>query len=133
MSGRDPEHCSRPSHRAEAEILVTTSGTTLPADSRQRKELPLATGCLDYFPNALAAVAELSVGGNQQHNPGEPLHWSRDKSADHADCIMRHLVERGTRDSDGVLHSVKVAWRALALAQIELEAAYGLPVSRGSR
>lgn len=94
----------------------------LPADSKARKNLPLARGCLDYFPDALAAVAALSQAGNDKHNPGEPLHWSREKSSDHADCIARHLLERGTVDAeDGILHDVKVAWRALAMAQIALE------------
>lgn len=105
----------------------------LPVDSEKRKAIPLATGCLDYFPAALAAVAELSKAGNDQHNPGEPMHHARGKSSDHADCIMRHLVDRGTIDpKDGIRHSVKVAWRALALLQEELEAA-GAPLARGAR
>ena len=95
---------------------------TLPTDSKARKNMPLARGCLDYFPDALAAVAELSRAGNDKHNPGQPLHWSREKSSDHADCILRHLVERGTVDpEDGILHDVKVAWRALAMAQLAIE------------
>lgn len=94
----------------------------LPTDSKARKDVPLARGCLDYFPDALAAVAALSKAGNDKHNPGQELHWSREKSSDHADCIIRHLVERGTVDpEDGILHDVKVAWRALALAQIAIE------------
>jgi hypothetical protein len=105
----------------------------LETDSDKRKAIPLASGCLDYFPDALAAVAELSHVGNEKHNPGEPLHWARGKSTDEADCLLRHFVERGTVDTDGIRHSVKVAWRALALLQKELEAAYGLPISRGSR
>lgn len=93
----------------------------LPIDKERRKQTPMARGLLDYFPDALAAVAHLSYVGNQQHNPGEELHWARDKSTDHADCIVRHLLDRGTFDDDGVLHSAKVAWRALALLQLELE------------
>ena len=93
----------------------------LPTDAKARKAVPIATGVLDYFPDALAAVAEVSRIGNEQHNPGEPLHWSRGKSMDHADCLLRHLIDRGTLDTDGVSHSAKVAWRALALLQIELE------------
>jgi hypothetical protein len=104
----------------------------LPTDSAARKTIPVATGVLDYFPAAIAAVAELSRIGNDKHNPGEPLHWARGKSSDHADCIMRHLIERGTIDTDGLSHSVKVAWRALALLQEELEAA-GAPQARGAR
>jgi hypothetical protein len=103
-------------------------------DSTARKGVPLATGLLDYFPDALVAVAQLSKAGNDKHNPGQPLHWSRGKSSDHADCIQRHMLDRGTVDEeDGVRHSVKVAWRALAQLQEELEEALGLPPSRGSR
>ena len=86
-----------------------------------RKEQPVATGVLDYFPDALLAVANLSKVGNDQHNPGEPLHWARDKSSDHADCLARHLIDRGKLDTDGIMHSAKVAWRALALLQLEIE------------
>lgn len=93
----------------------------LPTGRGDRKAVPLATGVLDYFPLALAEVARLSQMGNDQHNPGEPLHWARGKSADHADCILRHLIQRGELDTDGITHSAKVAWRALALLQEELE------------
>jgi hypothetical protein len=82
---------------------------------------PVCTGVLDYFPNALAAIAHVSFIGNQQHNPGEPLHWAREKSTDHADCLVRHLLERGTLDKDGMKHTAKMAWRALALLETELE------------
>lgn len=86
-----------------------------------RKARPIATGVLDYFPDALLAVAETSKAGNDQHNPGQPLHWSKDKSSDHADALLRHLIDRGTIDTDGIRHSAKVAWRALALLQTEIE------------
>ena len=105
--------------------------TALPTDSAVRKEVPIARGVLDYFPAALAEVAKLSKIGNDKHNPGQDLHWSRGKSSDHADCIMRHLTERGTVDTDGLLHDVKVAWRALAMLQEALEAA-GAPKARGA-
>ncbi len=105
----------------------------LPTDSKARKGIPIVRGCLDYFPAALAAVAELSRKGNEKHNPGEELHHARGKSTDHADCILRHLMDRGTVDpEDQIRHSVKVAWRALALLQEELEAA-GAPLARGAR
>lgn len=104
----------------------------LPADAAKRKAIPIVAGCLDYFPAALAAVAEVSRVGNEQHNPGQPLHHARGKSMDHADCIVRHLMDRGAIDTDGVRHSAKAAWRALALLQEELEAA-GAPLARGAR
>lgn len=94
----------------------------LPQDGKKRKDLPITTGVIDYFPLALAEVARVSVEGNKQHNPGEPLHWAKEKSTDHADCIARHLIDRGKIDKDGTRHSAKLAWRALALLQLELEA-----------
>ena len=93
------------------------------SEAAERKARPVCTGVLDYFPLALEAVAICSRVGNEQHNPGQPLHWAKDKSTDHADALLRHLIDRGKVDTDGVLHSAKVAWRALALLQTELEKA----------
>ena len=95
---------------------------SLPTDAKSRKTYPIGTGVIDYFPDALAEVARVSHIGNEQHNPGQPLHWDRSKSTDQADCLMRHFVERGKIDSDGTRHSAKLAWRALALLQLEIEA-----------
>jgi hypothetical protein len=88
----------------------------------QRKAMPLASGVLDYFPDALLAIAEVSRVGNEQHHPGAPLHWDKSKSTDEADALMRHLLDRGTLDTDGLRHTAKAAWRALALLQRELDA-----------
>jgi hypothetical protein len=93
----------------------------LPESAADRKQIPICTGVLDYFPAALAEVARLSVYGNRQHNGDEPLHWARGKSTDQADTIVRHLMQRGLRDVDGIRHSAKVAWRALAMLQEEIE------------
>lgn len=98
-----------------------------------RKEYPMAVGLIDYFPDALAAVAHVSKVGNDKHNSGEDIHWARGKSMDHADCIARHLVERGGFEVDGIRHSAYLAWRALALLQEELELAHNLPLPRGAR
>lgn len=102
-----------------------TRATTLPTEAKDRKEYPIASGFMDYFPDAIVAVSNLSYRGNQQHNPGQPLHWARSKSADEADTMLRHFLQRGTKDTDGVRHTVKMAWRALALLQKELEAERG--------
>ena len=105
--------------------------SVLPSDPAERKQSPMCTGLLDYFPLALAEVARVSKAGNDQHNLGQDLHWERGKSQDHADCIMRHLADRGLCDSDGQRHSAKNAWRALALLEEELEANGG-PMGRAS-
>jgi len=115
--------------------------TILTTDSAERKRIPLASGCLDYFTSALAEVAYVSYVGNEKHNPGEPMHHARGKSMDHADCLARHFIERGTIDTvtldDGrvfkVRHSAYVAWRALALLQEELELEEGAPLPRGAK
>jgi len=87
-----------------------------------RKACPVYSGVLKYFPDAIREVAECSLKGNEQHHPGTPLHWDRSKSTDDADALARHLIDAGTLDTDGIRHSAKVAWRALALLQKEVEA-----------
>jgi hypothetical protein len=91
-----------------------------------RKEQPVFSGMLQYFPNACKYVAYVSLQGNLQHHPDEPLHWDRAKSTDEPDALVRHLIDAGPRwdavDEDGVLHAGKAAWRALALLEKVLEA-----------
>jgi hypothetical protein len=89
--------------------------------SKNRKEYPLFSGLIKYFPDALLEVSHVSFVGNEQHNPGQELHWNRALSTDEPDALMRHLVESGTIDTDGIRHTAKVAWRALALLQKEIE------------
>ncbi len=111
---------------------ILESGNLLPSDPKERKKIPITSGVLDYFPAALAEIAKVSQAGNDQHNPGEPLHWSRGKSQDHADTALRHFLERGTRDTDNQRHLAKCGWRILALLQLECEAE-GAPVARGAK
>ncbi len=98
-----------------------TRATTLPDDAKERKNFPIASGVLDYFPDALVAISLVSKIGNDQHNPGLPLRWTRDKSTDHSDTFTRHFLQRGTKDVDGQRHTAKAAWRILALLQTEIE------------
>lgn len=105
------------------EVVRKAACPHLPADPAARKSFPLASGLLDYFPDALLAVAHVSQAATDQHHPGELTHWDRNKSVDEANTLMRHFLDRGTLDTDGLRHSAKVAWRALALLQKEIEAA----------
>lgn len=86
----------------------------LPHDSAERKLIPLYSGLMAYFPAALTAVAKHSLACNKKHNPNSegPPQWARGKSGDHADAVMRHLMEG---DYEGL------AWRALAILQETLE------------
>jgi len=105
----------------------------LPTDSEERKNIPIFSGVLNYFPLAIAAIARLSKSGNDKHNPGQPLHWSRDKSTDHPECIARHLLDLETVNAKGEYEdAVCLAWRALAQLQLLEEKRLGKPISRGS-
>ena len=109
--------------RLEEVPKVKQPSMTLPTDAQERKKIPIVSGVLDYFPLAIAEIAKCSLNSNEQHNPGQELHWDRTKSTDHVDCIGRHLIDRGKFDTDGQRHSAKLAWRALANLEIELEEA----------
>ena len=88
--------------------------------SAERKECAVSRGIFAYFPDAIALVARHSVRTNEKHNPGQPVHWNREKSSDHEDCIGRHsiavAVDPNSLD-DGQPHIVCRAWRALAALQ----------------
>lgn len=98
---------------------------SLPTDPKARKAIPLYSGLVKYFPDALIAVAQCSYRGNAQHNgPDAPLEWDRSKSTDHLDCELRHLFDHAMGvqvDTDQTEHLTKNAWRALAALQVFLE------------
>lgn len=85
----------------------------LPTDPAARKKIPVHTGFINYFPRAIAAVAQVSLTGGIQHGQTpETLHWDRAKSGDELDALMRHVI-----DEDWP----QVAWRALAHLEKHLE------------
>lgn len=119
---------------------------TLPTDSVERKNYPILSGCINYFPAALAGVARISKIGNDKHNPGEPLHHARGKSTDHPDCIVRHLIDvqdllaqekRSALTPKGIedllLEVSSLAWRALAYSQELHEKYANAPIAPGAK
>lgn len=119
-----PEQLDVPRDQKPGVVAFRALGcSALPTDAKARKGIPIYSGFLKYFPRACAAVAELSRIGNDQHNPGKPLHWDRSKSGDEHDAMLRHILEAGKIDTDGVRHSTKAAWRGMAALEKELEAA----------
>lgn len=94
-------------------------------DSATRKLMPVASGVLGYFPDALLLVSFVSRAGNDKHNPGQPLHWAKEKSTDEPDCEVRHMLDylRGLPADPGLeplghlAHLASKAWRALAHLQ----------------
>lgn len=96
----------------------------LPKDAGARKQLPIWSGVLMYFPDAFAAIAEVSRVGNDQHNPGEPLRWAREKSTDQMNTALRHMIDHGSGnpfDTDGTRHLAKAIWRLCAELQLDME------------
>ena len=110
---------------AEAQQLADRIRSRIPkgnqTEAMQRKGIPVATGFVDYFPLAIQEVAKVSKAGHEQHKIEGPLRWARELSADEADAMLRHFIDRGKLDSDGLRHSAKMAWRAMAYLQKELE------------
>tara|TARA_Y100000385_G_scaffold40646_1_gene37851 strand:- start:115 stop:510 length:396 start_codon:yes stop_codon:yes gene_type:complete len=86
------------------------------SEAQKRKDTPVFSGVLKYFPNALKEISKCSKAGNDQHHPDKPLHWDMSKSKDEYDALTRHLIDHTIDpiDTDGILHLTKVAWRALA-------------------
>ena len=105
------------------EILLQEDAIALQLEKEKRKNTPIYSGVVKYFPLALAEVARCSMAGQSQHNPDKPLAWDRAKSGDELDALMRHLTDHSENpmDNDGQLHLAKVAWRALAALQKHLE------------
>jgi hypothetical protein len=92
--------------------------------TNKRKDFPLYTGLLKFFPDALMEVSRTSKVSNDTHVGGDVMVWSRDKSSDHLDALMRHLKDYACGedlDSDGCYHLSKVIWRACAQLQMDLE------------
>jgi len=97
---------------------------------KQRKQTPVFSGVIKYFPDSVCEIAKCSYIGNQQHNNGEQLHWDRSKSTDEPDALLRHLMQYDELDDDGILHATKCAWRAMSLLQKTLEARGEAPLSK---
>jgi len=101
-------------------LRFATSNMKKPT-AQERKETPIFSGVIKYFPDAIAYLSTVSLAGGKQHDPESALHWNRSKSGDELDALARHLLEAGTDDDDGIKHSGKLAWRAMANLQKELE------------
>lgn len=100
---------------------IKVGDRVLPDITEIREQYPLWDGLFAYFPAALCEVARWSLEGNNKHNPGEPLHWAREKSTDHKNKILRHLLDADRKVEGEFFEAVGMAWRALAYLQELLE------------
>jgi len=106
---------------ALVEAILRPVPIFMSTDSTVRKSMPVATGCAAYFPDALLCVAFVSKVGNDKHNPGQPLHWAKEKSQDEPDAELRHMLDafrklppdKGLEPLGDLGHLASKAWRAL--------------------
>ena len=75
------------------------------SNSEQRKRIPIYTGFIKYFPDAIIEVTKQSTRGMLQHDTPT---WNKDISKDELDALMRHIIEEDW---------AAVAWRAMANLQ----------------
>ncbi len=94
----------------------------LPTNRDARNALPVWDGCFAYFPDVWAEVAKVSVLGNLQHNLGDKLFWNTHVSTDHANKVIRHMLDDAAgnvTDDDGkTMHLAKALWRIAAMLQL---------------
>jgi ribosomal protein L7/L12 len=134
---------------------------TLPDESKMRYQYPISSGCLAYFPAAIAGVARHSYIAGAKYNDGGLIHL-RYMSPHHIDCIGRHLLDlldlqamqaRGVTEVPTWVYNFEekteelinipigeailiecnaLAWRSLAISQIEHEK-MGKPLAPAAR
>tara|TARA_R110002033_G_scaffold1510_4_gene13080 strand:+ start:2343 stop:2777 length:435 start_codon:yes stop_codon:yes gene_type:complete len=128
QNGNEGTHYTMTAEELQMLTMTFTNSTDTSTDmftsvAKERKQTPIFSGVLKYFPDAIAEVAKCSFVGQQQHNPDKTLAWDRSKSGDEYDALMRHLIDStiDDYDADGTLHLAKVAWRGLAGLQKHLE------------
>lgn len=83
---------------------------------------PIMRGAVHYFPNAIAAVAEVSAFGAAKYTWGG---WRTvpEGVQRYGDAMMRHVAKEGSeeRDTDsGLRHAAHAAWNALARLELLL-------------
>jgi len=89
----------------------------LPTNATERKNTPVYTGFMCFFPLGIAEVARHSHESTQQHHPGEPCHWDKSKSTDEKDSQARHLLDQTFPNQSldaQIIHARAGAWRAMA-------------------
>lgn len=100
----------------------------------ERKAAPIWDGAVRYFPSALLEVAKHSLISNEQHNPGQPMHWAQHKSTDQCNTAARHLLDADAVEGEPeeILHLRAAAWRVLARLQMACQR-HGAPIAPAAR
>jgi hypothetical protein len=99
-------------------------------DYQQRKNVPVFSFLVGYFPRAIREIVRVCVAGNMQHNKEvEPtaIYWAKGKSTDQLNTAQRHMMDHaitGPFDEEPpevqaliggpTYHLAKAAWRIMA-------------------
>jgi dATP/dGTP diphosphohydrolase len=124
----------------------------LPANDKERKNLPIFKLISGYFPKALREVTRVAVANNVRYNPDRKpadINWNRGKSTDQLGSLFRHILEaeHGLVFEDlppevqaacgpgfeRVYVLAEAAWRALAALELEIEKQEAVPTGTVAR
>jgi hypothetical protein len=95
---------------------------------QNKGKVPVYQGCLMYFPRALQAVSQVSEYGTKKYDvPFTTQGWRLVPADELRDALVRHILDRvidgDVNSVDGdLLHQAQVAWEALAVLEVMLEA-----------
>lgn len=112
-------------------VLSTTTQATSESDPTGRSshtpgakldagKVPILQGALEYFPNALREVAQVSYVGAKKYT-WKGWETVPDGVNRYGNALARHLLATELYDADtGMLHAAQVAWNALARLELML-------------
>lgn len=81
---------------------------------------PVVKGFMAYFPNALAAVADVSKFGASKYDWGNWRHVDNGVER-YTEALGRHLLQDGVDSESGLLHAAHTAWNAMARLELMLQ------------
>lgn len=85
------------------------------------KKIPVVRGFLEYFPNAIAAVAEVSKFGATKYDWGNWRHVDNGVER-YTEALGRHFIAENEIDPEsGLAHAAHTAWNAMARLELMLK------------
>ena len=88
-------------------------------------KLPIGRGFMDYFPNAIEGIAEVSQFGYDKYGAWGGWRDVPDAYGRYKDALMRHLTAAAAGEmadpESGLQHLAHAAWNILALIELSVE------------
>lgn len=96
-------------------------------------KVPILQGALEYFPNALREVAQVSYVGAKKYT-WKGWETVPDGINRYGNALARHLLATEMYDADtGMLHAAQVAWNALARLELILREQKVIQIPEGTQ